>query len=170
MQIRVERGELKRTKSDKDYTNLQGSDGNWYNVMGDLTGLMGRTVEIDPQPFGKGMWAQSYIIIQADEPIPQPEPAQAVSRPTPTGQGYAPPVKIGFWEAVGAVKTLHNQFANRESDPQARAAMINTMMIAITSGKVEMPPEGPFSEEEDNVPDFASPSLNPLPMDGKVPF
>ena len=169
MQIRINRVEVSKTIKGADKSKIQGSDNATYMVMGNLSNLQGRVIEINPKPFGKNndLWAMEFTVIQGEEPATQ-QP-QTSSQPTPTVTGhYAPPAKIGFWLAVDTVKTLHNQFSDKESDPIARAAMINTMMIAITSGKVEMPPEGPV--EQDNVPEFDPPSLNPLPPDGKPPF
>lgn len=72
--------------------------------------------------------------------------------------------KISFWSYVDAMKMAHRIALELEPDDQgehicersrARAALVNTMMIALKDGKIDLPPEP--EDEEPTPPEKESP-------------
>ena len=133
MQIQIERGELKKTQKGKDYTNLQGSDHSWYNVMGDLTGLIGRTIEMDPKPFGMGMWSQEFTVLQSDVPLPETPSANGTMNGRITGSG-----KVGWRTYLEAYTQARATVALGTEISPAEASIICKMLIAVAHKDVDL--------------------------------
>jgi len=127
-------GMVEKTQSKKTYINVKVENA-WYKIIGDPEGILsGVTIEFDPKPFGKSMWAQEFNIIETPKP----------KLTSHNGVG------IAFWDYMDAMKVAHRIASLLEPDDgQARAALVDTCLIAVTTGRVQLPPEG---EPEDSSP------------------
>lgn len=128
--------ELRQTQKGESYTGVK-INGQWYNVPGDVRNLYNKEVDVEI----KGKWAR----------ILQPAASN--------GAGPNGGVCISWWEYIDAMRTAHE--AARELEPddgQARAALVDTAMIALTNGRVKLPPK---AESESDAPP---------PDDDDIPF
>ena len=143
MKVKVESctKETRLTKGGVMHTGIK-VNGAWYNMAGDHRGLYGKEVDLEI----KGSWA---TLVQAATP------------PTdfPTSQRNGVPSHPIEWEEyVAAMREAHliaNELEPDENQTveghinraQARAALVNTMMIALANGKLRLPPAGEPPEE-----------------------
>ena len=124
---------VKTTKNGKEYTGIKyrwhGED-QWVNVWGDHTGKQNKDMIIsEPQVFGKSFWAKE------EKPVQQPEIPQPSSLSDKLTKGGYKNWLEEMWEL--AMKLEPNA-------PDARAALVNTAMIAWANGKLQ----DEFEEEE----------------------
>ena len=134
MKVKVESctKETRLTKGGVLHTGIK-ANGQWYNIVGDHRGLYGKEVELEI----KGQWAT------------------LIERASPSVNGNQRDKRDGGridWEEyVVAVREAHMIANELEPDEnqmveghinraQARAALVNTMMIALTDGKIGLPP------------------------------
>lgn len=121
----------------------------------------------DPTPPRKG----STIEVEVSETNPKwvrpmegrvsaPPQLQEPSKPAPTLQERANNGGIQWFEYVGAMRIAHAVAKDLEPDveggipdrSQARAALVDTLMIALTAGRVELPKEGFEEADKDGTP------------------
>ena len=113
---------VKETKNGKQYTGIKYGDNQWVNVWGDHTDKKNKTMTISEiQVFGKSGWAKEEKPVQPE--IPQPSPSSNKL----TKGGYKNWLEE-MWEL--AMKLEPNA-------PDARAALVNTAMIAYSNGKIQ---------------------------------
>ena len=133
---------VKTTSKGKQYTGIKYGDKEnpqWVNVWGDHTGKQNKTMTIsEPQLFGKSFWAKE------EKPVQQPEVSQhwmmtQTSSDKLTKGGYKNWLEE-MWEL--AMKLEPNA-------PDARAALVNTAMIAWSNNKII----DEFSAEEEEPPE-----------------
>ena len=131
---------VKATKNGKQYTGIKYGDNQWVNVWGDHTDKKNRTMTISEiQVFGKSGWAKEEKPVQPE--IPQPSP----SSDKLTKGGYKNWLEE-MWELAYKLEPdqhseggtlIHNR-------ADARAALVNTAMIAWSNGKLQ----DEYEEEE----------------------
>jgi len=125
---------VKATKNGKQYTGIKYGDNQWVNVWGDHTDKKNRTMTISEiQVFGKSGWAKEEKPVQPE--IPQSSP----SSDKLTKGGYKNWLEE-MWEL--AMKLEPNA-------PDARAALVNTAMIAWSNNKII----DEFSAEDEEPPE-----------------
>lgn len=134
-------------------------DGKWYSLYQKDSPSRGQVLDVDiEQELGKDgkTYYNAYPAKQQAKPAQEtkPEPAKPVG-PAPAASNG----KIPWAEFVLAMKTAHSVALDLEPDSmeaggldrsRCRAAIINTMMIAFTNGRIEAPlpgPEVPFPME-----------------------
>lgn len=147
--------DLKKTKSQKYYSGVKLSDGRWVNVMADCRELRrGNAIYItEPKTLGDGkqLWAFLDDVDKAP-PIesPQkppysdfPEPGRVDSVPPPAEPCCTGGKTLDDWARFiqDAWAVVHNLEPN---DPQARASLINTAVIAWARGDICHKEEVPF--------------------------
>ena len=146
---------VKPDKNGDPISNILTSENKWLNCMGiDLTGKVGAVIEIEKLrqfPVGKNSWYCNFKALLS-EPGHEPgspkkaAPGASVAQPAPFLNGSG---KLTFDEYVLAVKAAHRLAMDVEPDSlttqadhsQARAALVNTFIIALTNGKVGLPTE-----------------------------
>jgi len=122
---------VKTTKNGKQYTGIKYGDNQWVNVWGDHTDKKNRTMTISEiQVFGKSGWAKEEKPVQPE--VPQPPTSYTAN--LLTKGGYKNWLEE-MWEL--AMKLEPNA-------PDARAALVNTAMIAWSNGKLQ----DEYEEEE----------------------
>lgn len=165
--------DLKQTQSKKYYSGVKLSDGRWVNVMADCRELRkGNAIYItEPKTLGNGKQLWAFL----DDVDKAPSPPVSSIKPSPPSIEPPPPPSIGSQDpGVSAcctgVKTLDDwaRFVRNAwvvvvglepADPNARAALINTAVIAWTKGDIvdvnakPMPAFNlPDTFQEDEVP------------------
>jgi len=136
---------VKKTAKGKEYTGIKYGEGQWVNVWGDHTDKKNKTMTIsDIQVFGKSGWAKE------EKPVQQPEVSQhwmmtQTSSDKLTKGGYKRWLEE-MWELAMKLEpdlepTEHHALCDRSD---ARAALVNTAMIAWTNGKLQ----DEYEEEE----------------------
>ena len=149
MKVKIETctKETRLTKGGILHTGIK-IDGKWYNIAGDHRGLYGKEVDLVIE----GQWAK---LIKS-----------APDRSSPAAQRDG---VIEWEEYVGAIREAHLVASELEPDEnqtveghinrsQARAALVNTMMIALTTGKIGLPATSEPPEDDNG------------PHDDKAPF
>jgi len=147
MEIKIESGTLQVSqKSGKTYTNCKLSDGSWLNIWGDQKENFGKTVNVmEPQQFGKSKWAN----IDKTKPEPKPE---SEKKSGITKQEYLNWMEEVWARAMKLEPDKKDEMGNGDCCANARAALINTAMIALTNGKIIIEDEEPPDELGDDVP------------------
>lgn len=152
MQVQVEScaRDLRRTKDGREYTGIK-VNGEWINVMGDHRDAYKKQLDLDI----RGKWAEVI------------KPAE-----TPAARGAAPPanghsgaatledLKTFMFEAHKIAVMLEGDSTDQQPDSnpvyfdraQARAAIVNTLVIAFTNGKISLPDGPPPPDDSDNIP------------------
>lgn len=89
---------------------------------------------------------------------------QSMWRSPPSSNG-----PIDYWIYIEAMKTVHNAAMDLEpNDGVARAALVNTAMIAYTNGKIKFEIPEPPQEEEPPLP--TEEEHHAPPIDDEIPF
>ena len=84
------------------------------------------------------------VIKSVVEPAPPPPQSQEAPKQAATLSQTALPGAISFWEYLQTMELVHGSaMALEPNDAQARAALVNTAMIAVVSGKLKLPPDAP---------------------------
>jgi len=136
---------VKTTSKGKQYTGIKYGDNQWVNVWGDQTEKKNKTMTIsEPQLFGKSFWAKEEKPVQPE--IPQPSP----SSDKLTKGGYKRWLEE-MWELAMKLEpdlepTEHHALCDRSD---ARAALVNTAMIAWSNNKII----DEFSAEDEEPPE-----------------
>lgn len=129
MKVRIEKTtrDLRRDRDGNDSTRVM-FNGEWYSMSGDMRKLYNKTVDVEV----KGKWAR---LVEA----------------TPHSNGIGPKIKLSDYEQ--AMQIFHAAAARLEpDDPQARAALVNTALIALTNGKIELPKDNTPAPFADDMP------------------
>jgi len=138
MQIQIEAtSEVKKSNNGSTYTAIKYGGGSWVNVWGEHSGKKGQTINItEPTKFkGNTFWAK--------EDKTKPEPPPQLEQP-PSSSGKLTKADYKNW-----LRDMFSLAVELEPDsPEARAALVNTAMIALSNGKIELDEEGFPSEEE----------------------
>ena len=143
------------TKGDKGWSGCSIKDNTFTLTTGPNKGKTTTVKQIDLQEGG-------MLVIQGQQsptPPPPPPPTTDTSNPPSSPENFgktsdiffkpasrppqtAFPGAISFWEYLQTMELVHGSaMALEPNDGQARAALVNTAMIAITTGKVGLPPE-----------------------------
>lgn len=132
MEVKIEAvaKELRHTQGGSPYTGVKIKDGEWINLYGDHRDKKGKTITIsEPEKFGQGKskWAR---VEEKKEPAPESPSPPSEEQPRTDGQ-----------KTVGDyLRVMNRMFQHIKSvepnSPEARAALINTAMIAWTNGKL----------------------------------
>lgn len=135
MKVKIERTarEVRQDRNGNDCTGVM-FGGEWYSMPGDQRKLYNKTVDVEV----KGKWAR---LITA--PV------------SSNGHGSAAPAASVTWEDYRQMMRLaHSEATDLEhDDPQARAAIVNTVMIAFSNGKVSLPKQDEAPEpDQDDIP------------------
>jgi hypothetical protein len=143
MEIKIESGQLQTSKtSGKQYTNCKLGDGSFMNIWGDQTEHIGKRINInEPTVFHNTKWTS--IDKSKPEPKSEPQKHNGISK-----QDY-----LNFMEEVWSrvMKLEPDKSEGIEklwSCADARAALVNTAMIAFTNGKIINEADEPPDEEE----------------------
>lgn len=127
--------ELKKTQSGKPYTGAK-INGEWINLHGDHRDKYGQTVTIsEPSEFRGTKWA--YVQEEKEQPASPPEPDP--QDPGPTDPTYEPLQEGGktIAQYIQVMNRIYQAVKPLEiENGEARAALINTAMIAWTNGKI----------------------------------
>mgnify|MGYP001577739672 FL=1 len=84
------------------------------------------------------------VIKSAAKPAPTAPQSQEAPKQPATSPQMALPGAISFWEYLQTMELVHGSaMALEPNDGQARAALVNTAMIAVVSGKLKLPPDAP---------------------------
>lgn len=152
MQITVQSTtrESKKTKNkNQTYWGVKHSDGNWYNLIVDAKPSQGQTFDVDVKT--REFQGKTY---RWAEIVKKP----AASHATGNGNGAA----VSWTEYELMMSLAHHAATQLEPDSDivdrstARAALVNTVMIAFTNGKIVV------DKEDENEP--------PPPDDSEAPF
>jgi hypothetical protein len=136
--------ELRRTKDGREYTGLK-INGQWVNVIGDHRDKYKKEIDLEV----KGNWGQ--MIVQT--------PNGTASKGASNGQ-------IKWNDYAEMKRQAHKLALELEPDStdrdtvtvtvldraQARAALVNTDMIAFSNGKIAMEEDQPPPEDDDRIP------------------
>ena len=125
--------EVKQTGQGKPYSGLK-IDGKWVNIEGDMRWMKGTTQSLELKQNGKWTWAKRG---------PQPSQQEQANGAPGSGTGVT-------WSEYDAMLRLAWSVAMdlERDDATARAAIVNTAMIAFTNGKLKADElEVPDSEE-----------------------
>lgn len=131
-------------------------DGQWLALTHEnrqlLAGLTpGLEIEISEPKQYRNTWFASLKKV-----IEKPPPAEEASKPAPPQPGKANGGGIAWIDYLDAIRAAHAVALELEPDveggipdrSQARAALVNTLAIALTNGRIELPkdeePETPF--------------------------
>lgn len=138
MEVKIEATakELKKTQSEKPYTSAK-INGEWINLHGDHRDKSGQIITIsEPQTFKDRKWA--YV---QDKKETQPKPPETDPQdPGPIDPTYEP-ISEGPKTIAQYITVMNKLYqAVKPLDPdngEARAALINTAMIAWVNGKIQ---------------------------------
>jgi len=147
MQVTVEScaRETRRTKDGREYTGLK-INGNWVNVIGDHRDKYKKQIDLEIQ----GNWGK----------LVEPKTTGPASGNGHSGAATIDDYKEIAMRAHGIAASLEPDIPNQDPGDQyvsravARAAIVNTFLIAFSNGKISLP-------EEDNPPP---------PFDDDIPF
>ena len=150
MQITIAKFEkTANTKTGKLYSRIQTSEGNWLNVSGvNLANDVGREIEIsEPSQLGQGWWA--FFQAYQDKPKPSLAPTTQTKAQEPPKQPAPTPGRangggIAWADYIRVIRAVHAVAMELEPEveggipdrSQARAAICNTLAIALTNGRV----------------------------------
>lgn len=139
--------DLKKTRDGKEYTGIKLQDGRWVNIMGDHRDKKGMLMNVtEPKTLGNGKQLWCFEDTKAGK-------AEAQGG---GGAGSQSNVKSGAktfanWDEF--VKQAHATAASIEpNDGQARAALVNTAVIAWADGKIIVTEEVEPEPTMDDVP------------------
>lgn len=139
--------EAKHTNSGKLYSGLK-INGNWVNIEGDCRWMKGSTQSLELTQNGQWTWAKRG---------PQPSQQEQQQRQAQTN-GASPGGGTGItWSAYSMMLGIAHATAQEfePNDATARAAIVNTAMIAFTNGKLKADElEVPTGEEPPVDPDI----------------
>lgn len=142
------------TKKGDPQVGIRTDKGEWIKLSGEgvLQVKVGNKIEIsEPSQFGKSWYARlNSIEIPIAKQETKPEPAKEIAS---NGNGNHAPAgsgKIPWLEFVAAFKGAHAMALEAEPDKvdgglstidrsQARAALVNTAIIAFSNGRIEAP-------------------------------
>lgn len=136
---------VKTTKNNKPFIGVM-IGGKWYNAEWafsmDPAPMKGKTVDVESLP--NSDWIKIASVAKSEQFKAQPPAGFSQVRPKPEAQlpkiENAP--KIPWSEYKLMLIEAHNLASQLESEPvdaQARAAIVNTVMIAFTNGKIAAP-------------------------------
>ena len=152
------------TKKGDPQVAIRTDKGEWIKISGEgvLRVRVGNKIEIsEPAQFGKSWYARLCTIDLT--PAREPKPEEPKQEPAPAASnGHAPSGngKIPWLEFQLAFKAAHALALECEPDAdtgewidrsQARAALVNTFVIAFSNGRIEAP-EVPDSDDDDPIP------------------
>lgn len=131
--------ELRTTAQGTEYTGIK-INSQWYNIQGDHRNLYNKEVDLEI----KGKWAKL---------LTPPAPAAA-----PSAAQHGKP--LAWFDYIQAMRDAHAVALELEPDiptgdtgvqdrSQARAALVDTMLIAVSNGKVALVEFGDEGEEPD---------------------
>ena len=164
MQIRIEAldPQIGQTRQNTPKRGIK-HDGQWLTVTHDnqqlLAGLIiGQEIEVtDPKQYGKTWFSSLKKVIEKAAPAAPAQgqgPAQDASKQAPPTPQAGNSGRIAWANYIRAVRAAHalaldlepNEEGGLPDRSQARAALVNTMAIALTNGRIELP--GPEDEPE----------------------
>jgi len=139
-------------KGEKGWSGCSVKDNTFTATKGPNTGKTQTVKQIDLQDGGfLEIAGQAPAAPPAtDTSIPPSGPdnygktADMLLKKPPTAPQVALPGAISFWDYLQTMELVHGSaMALEPSEGQARAALVNTAMIALTNGKLQLPPDGP---------------------------
>ena len=136
MKVKIERTarEVRQDRNGNDCTGVM-FGGEWYSMPGDQRKLYNKTVDVEV----KGKWARLIA-------------APVLSN----GHGNAAASASVTWDDYREMmERAHVAASGLEPDsPEARAAIVNTVMIAFSNGKVSLPKQDPEQAPpiDDDIP------------------
>ena len=146
--------EVKQTGNGKPYSGLK-INGNWVNIEGDCLWMKGTTQSLELKQNGQWTWAK-----RGPQPSQQ-EQQQKQAQATNNGKQGVTCQEYMIW-----LKKMHYQALQLEpNDATARAAIVNTAMIAFTSTNAKLKADEP----ETSVPEVPA-GEEPPPDDREIPF
>ena len=166
-----------KTQKGSPYSRIQTAIGAWINVsqIEDLSKSVGRYIEITrPEKIGNNDWAYFQAWVE-EKPPPGPSPGPTPTKPEAQGQDRATTGRLAWIDYVLAMKAAHRVAMDLEPDDftlnqlgadethgpsrqtlydrsQARAALVNTAMIALSQGRIDPP----LLEADDEPPEPGS--------------
>lgn len=139
MQLKIEAVGQQKTSQYGEYFGVK-AGGVWYNVQGPRQDLKGKTFEAEVKDSGKFKWAKLL---------------KEAGAPAPSGNGASHGAVA--WDDYEKMADMAHSMATRlePGDPAARAAILNTVMIAYSNGKIALPKEEPPPDAppfDDDIP------------------